>query len=127
MQHHNGPLPKEYSQYLQFKQLISPKFYLSIKQGDNCIFARGKAWLITNILSLAEDCRERLLLVESFPNATEFYTLPLQSTYLHIYKVGQPSDTIEVVNLNEITAKFVILPFKSKYVVIPLLHTFKLE
>jgi len=127
MQHHNGPLPMEYSQYLQFKQLISPEFYLSIKQGDNCIFARGKAWLITNILSLAEDCRERLLIVESFTNATEFYTQPLQSTDLHIYKVGQPSDNIEVVNLNEITAKCVILPCKSKYVVIPLLHTFKLE
>ena len=127
-EHHNGPLPRAYATYLQFEQLCLPKsFFLSLKQGNNCILARGKVGIIRNILSPSENSHERVLIVENFRNLNNFYTEPLPSSDLRIFQVGHLSGDIVAVNMNEVSCKCVLLPYRNSFVSVPLIHSFVLQ
>jgi len=123
-QHFNGPIPREYAGYLQFAQLLSPSnVFLSVKEGNNCVIVQDKVCTIQNILSPAEDSEERLLVVDPFSDATQFYSEPLLSSDLRIFRVKQPSGDIHVVNVSEIVGKCILLPYRNGHVAIPLIHT----
>ena len=127
-EHHKGPLPREYATYLQFEQLCLPKsFFLSLGQGNNCILARGKVGIIRNILSPNENSLERVLIVENFRNLNNFYTEPLPSSDLRIFQVGPLSGDIVSLNMNEVSCKCVLLPYRDSFVSVPLIHSFVLQ
>ena len=124
-EHHGGPLPREYATYLQFEQLCLPKsFRLSLKQGNNCILARGKVGIIRNILSPSEKSNERILIVENFRNLENFYTVPLPSSDLRIFQVCHLSGDMIAVNMEEVNCKCVLLPYRDGFVSVPLIHSF---
>ena len=128
VRHGAGPLPRAYVTYLQFEQLCLPKsFFLSLKQGNNCILARGKVGIIRNILSPSENSHERVLIVENFRNLNNFYTEPLPSSDLRIFQVGHLSGDIVAVNMNEVSCKCVLLPYRNSFVSVPLIHSFVLQ
>ena len=66
---------------------------------------------------------ERLIVVEPFLSAVDFYSEPLPSSDIRIFKVSRPSGNIQVLDVNEVTVKCVLLPYKSKHVAGSLLHT----
>lgn len=125
MQHNNGPKPRNYAGYMQFEQLDLPgSFFLSIKNGNNCILAKGGVCLIRNILSPGENSPDRVLLVEHFKDAKHFYSEPLNSSDLCVFQVNRLSGEIKPVLINEITCKCILLPYKNMFVAMPLVHSF---
>ena len=87
-QHHNGPLPMAYNAYLQYEQIcLANSFFLSIRQGNNCVLVEGQVRFIRNILSPCENSDVRVLLVENFKDIDNFFTEPLNSSDLCIFQV----------------------------------------
>ena len=124
-QHHNGPLPRVYGTYMQFEQLdVQKSFFLSTKQGNNCILVGDKIGIIRNILSPSEQSHERVLLFENFRNQNSFYEEPLQSSDIRIYQVGNLSGDIVAVNIKEVICKYILLPHRNNFVAVPLIHSF---
>ena len=124
-QHQNGPLPRVYSTYMQFEQLnLSKSYFLSVKQGNNCILAGDKVGIIRNILSPSENSHERILLVENFRNLDNFYTEPLLSSDIRIFRVGHLTGDIVAININEVSCKCVLLPYRNNFIAVPLIHCF---
>ena len=99
-------------------------FRLSLKQGNNCILARGKVGIIRNILSPSEKSNERILIVENFRNLENFYTEPLPSSDLRIFQVCHLSGDMIAVNMEEVNCKCVPLPYRDGFVSVPLIHSF---
>jgi len=123
-QHFNGPLPRDYARYLQFAQIWLPNsVFLSVQEGDNCVLVQGKVCIIQNILSPTEDSEEKLLLVEAFSDSTDFYSEPLQSSDLCIFRVSRLSGDIQAVNVSEIAGKCILFPYRNEHVAFPLIHT----
>lgn len=59
-------------------------------------------------------------------NKVDFFTLPIRSSNLHIYKVNisllkKPKQYL----LNGIVCKYVVVAYKESFVFVPLLHTFQ--
>ena len=50
------------------------------------------------------------------------FTDPLDSQDLHIYVVRKLSGIRKIVSLENLTSKYVILPFKNDFVVMPQMH-----
>ena len=127
-EHHNGHLPRADATYLQFEQLCLPKsFFLLLKQGNNCILARGKVVIIRNILSPSENSHERILIVENFRSLNNFHTEPVPSSDLRIFQVGHLSGDIVAVKMNEVSCKCVLLPYRNSFVSVPLIPSFVLQ
>lgn len=79
----------------------------------------GKVGLIRNILSPGDNTSEKMLIVEWFrghPN--NFFTEPVLSSDLKIFKVSQKQGDIAAIMLTEVTCKCVLVPFQDQYVVI---------
>ena len=65
-----------------------------------------------------------LCFVESFTEHSDFFTEPLNSSDLGILKVAKLCGSIESVLVSQIACKFVKIPYKEDFVIIPLLHQF---
>ena len=110
---------------MQFEQLdVQKLFFLSTRQGNNCILVGDKIGIIRNILSPSEQSHERVLLFENFRNQNSFYEEPLQSSDIRIYQVGNLSGDTVAVNIKEVICKYVLLPHRNNFVAVPLIHSF---
>lgn len=123
-QHRNGPVPHAYANYKQFEQMYSTNtVFFSVKDGNNCIFYRNCVGLIRNILSVSEDSLERVFIVENFRNMDNFFEEPLPSSDLHIFKLSRLSQETVAIHVNEVKSKCILLPYRNKFVSIPLIHS----
>lgn len=114
--HRRGPCPVEYITYMQFEQLSLPECYMSVNRGNNCILSRGKVGLVRNILSPGEDMPEKVLVVEWFRgNPESFYTDPLHSSDLRIFRISQLQGDIRTVSIKEVTSSNPILLIGVSY------------
>ena len=121
--HSRGPLPELFSIYLQYRQVTYNNLVLSTKNGDSCCQAGSKIGLIRNILC-DNSGLDVMLLVEPYKKSRIFFSKPLDSSIMNIYRVSEPCGHLIAVRLVYIKAKYVRLPFESDFVVIPLLHQF---
>lgn len=122
--HNNGPLPGYDDNFSQFKKVTYKKLLFSIDSGDNCVKVGLNIGLIKNIL-VRKDGGQVMILFESFGNISPFFTSPLSSSDLGVYKVSHPRGRLDIVPLSEIMCKYVMLPYKNDFfVVIPLIHQF---
>ena len=122
--HHNGPRLHEYVDYCQFQEILLPHYFLSVQQGNNCILCDDKVGLIRNILSPSEQSLERVFVVQWYRGILGcFYTEPLHSSDLRVFRVSRLHEDTASVKLENITCKCVLLPYKNDFVVVPLLHT----
>ena len=120
-QHLNGPLLQQHKQFLQYKELQLPSVFLSCNFGDNCILASDKIGLTRNILCEGEGC-DKHLLVEWFRDNEDFFTRPIKSSDLRIFKVRNLAESFSLVKVNESISKCVLMPHKHKLVAVPLIH-----
>ena len=99
--------------------MLSGMIFLSTSKKDNCAKVECNICLIKNILvSTTLDVK---VLIEYFSTVQPFFSYPLPSSNLDIHKVSQLSGIINCVSLTEVTKKYVRLPYKDCFVVIPLL------
>ena len=61
---------------------------------------------------------------ECFIEHSDFFTKPLNSSDLGILKVAKLCGNIESVLVLQIACKFVKIPYKEDFVIMPLLHQF---
>lgn len=121
-EHTMGPIPQLYCALKQYRSLQLRSFFISIKQGDNCILTTGgKACLVRNILSNGSAC---FIVVEEFSLSYNFFEYPLPSRQLNILQVEGLTGLYETVKIEEIAYKFVCLPSDSvgSFVLVPLIH-----
>lgn len=94
---------------------------MKICGGDNCVCYGGHVGLVKNIMS---DGTKILLLVQRFKKLEAAFCDPMISSDLGIYVPSDLSINYDVCLLNDVSAKYVLLPIKDgrKWVGIPLSH-----
>ena len=99
--------------------MLSGMIFLSTSKKDNYAKVGCNTCLIRNILvSTTLDVK---VLIEYFSTVQPFFSHPLPSSNLDIHKVSQLSGIINCVSLTEVTKKYVRLPYRNCFVVVPLL------
>ncbi|KAE8741816.1 hypothetical protein FOCC_FOCC012648 [Frankliniella occidentalis] len=106
----------------QFKRLQSKTLSLSVDfDGDNFVKIGNETAKILNImkgLSGTVYLVGRIML-----NKTEFFKYPCSSSEFDIFLVDNEFSELGVWQLAEVESKCAVMPYKSKFVSIPLLHT----
>ena len=92
---------------------------ISLKNPDNCVQIGKEVCLIKNILY--KEKKGVKLIYESFLHDPSYFLYPLSSLKLGIHKVSLLSNYLKVCSLEEITCKYLRLPYKEKFVEIPLI------
>ena len=115
-----GPMLHNYRCYRQIRQIKFNGLIFSIVPGDNCVKIGNVVGLIRNIVVKNDDVK---LFFESFRKRENFFEDPLQSSYVGIFYVSSLSGNLQDISLGEIDCKYVMLPYKFGYVVIPLITT----
>ena len=120
----NGPLFISYASCVQYKQCQMSKYFISITVGDNCFIVKGKMGLVRNIFQdhPPKKPTSGYIMFEGFSVVRSFFTIPISSDCLSIYYVEKPNGLYEVYELTNISTKFVLLPYKTGYVVLPQMH-----
>ena len=114
----------DHDNFSQFKNVTYKELQFSIDSGDNCVKVGLNIGLIKNIL-VRKDGGQVMILFESFTNISTFFTSPLSSSDLGVYKVSHLRGRLDIVPLSQIMCKYVMLPYKNDvFVVIPLIHQF---
>ena len=124
-QHFDGPLNIECVNVLQFKELKLEKFFLSVVDGNNCIFSTTHGpCLIKNIVRIEGVVH---LIVEIFEVVNDFFNYPMPSSKIHVYNVSKPSRNLALIPITDILHKCVCLPYTNSaiasFILIPLLHS----
>ena len=119
-EHALGPVPATVGNCIQFKEIyFNGCFYSSILNGDNCVIVNNLFYLIRNILAV-DNCREPVLVLERFSRTSAFFGYPLSSSQLGIVKASGLSGHLQTARISEVQRKCVLLPYKRKYVLLPL-------
>ena len=92
---------------------------MSTIHGDNCFEIGDKIAIVRNIL---KDNDNSYVLFEDFSVKQSFFQDPIDSASLSVYVVEPSNGPIKQVALSDIKTKYVILPYKNKFVVMPQLH-----
>lgn len=100
------------------KKLCTSKFTLSINRPDNFVAVGCNIYVIKSIYFFNGTYR---CTGTRFKYVNDYYTYPMQSSKLGIYYVKSVS-TPDTFLLSDITFKYVSLPYKDGFVVVPIVH-----
>ena len=120
-QHKNGPVPVGFENCKQFKQIYCNGYFYSVSRGNNCIKINNKIYLIKNILCV-DDIDSPLFVIECFSRKRDFFDYPLRSSQLDIFIGSTLTGRLETASVHEVQRKYVVLPYKSEFVFLPLCH-----
>lgn len=121
-EHARGPLIENVFGIKQFENIYLKKFQLSSSsESNNCCMLKDKNIInIKNIISYNDKVQ---IIGQKFRTLEDFYESPCKSSKLGIFLASNMGGPLELWELSEICEKYVKLPYKNKYVLIPLLHT----
>ncbi len=117
--HSDGPSFVSLNHCVQYKQCRTSKYFISVNLADSCFSVRGKIGLVRNIL---KDRSSVYVVFEWFTVMESFCTEPLDSACLLAFYVAKLSGVREIVLLDELENKYVMLPFKHGYAAMIQLH-----
>ena len=128
----NEDIPKIIQESIQTSAISEKRELLSIKykgfiiktgglggRDNNVLLQNSKAAIVSRIIS---DGRSTIIEVQTFKKMSPFFEKPCDSTSMNIFKVKKLNEKC-MLDINEIYCKVILLPHKSSYVVLPLLHT----
>ena len=118
--HLAGPLPKDYSTCIQYKECHGKDIFIACSEGDNCFEVNGTIVVVENILQSSQG--ETYFIIEEFDRTESFFHYPIDSLCLRIALVSKLSGRLGVVTASKLSKKMVLLPFKDKFVALPQLH-----
>lgn len=107
--------------YCQFKKLEVNNMILSTDCKNNIVARLNKIYKIQSILFMDGVYK---CVACPFKYLQDFYDHPIKSSKLGIY-FGKGEKERTIFNVSEITSKYLSLPFKDGFVLVPLLHTYK--
>ena len=119
--HEYGPIVfREQTECLQYQEITLNGIFYSTSTGNNCIKIKNDFVLIRNILKFHSDNRH-FIVYEKFLTIEPFFRYPANSLEcFDIAKVSKLSCQCKSATTDKIQKKYVILPYKSKFVCIPL-------
>ena len=125
-EHASGPLPIGIDIEKQFRDAYCGMF-LSIEKRDNCVLVSDKGQpmvaLVRNIIKDSTD--NASLVVQRFQSLKPFYSYPLESSMLGIFKVSSLSSSLETMSLQSSSSmrKCILVDNgESEAIVISLIH-----
>jgi hypothetical protein len=123
-EHNRGPVLAGYTGCLQYKQLKTTKWTISLTTGNDCVILKnGIPVLVKNIVKTKESFT--FLICVKFKVLLDAFSYPLASTKLSIFKAQHESNSLCAVPLTDVVTKCVYWPVNSdheNYIVMPLLH-----
>jgi predicted XRE-type DNA-binding protein len=119
-EHQSGVIPQGVGMCKQFKSAIVNGIRICTTAGDNCVTLGNDVILIKNILLSGSS--DTLLVYQKFTELTDFFTYPLPSSDIGIYKSSGLSHEVHCVNVTAVVKKNVMLPYMGDYVMFPLIH-----
>ncbi|XP_020294489.1 uncharacterized protein LOC109860053 [Pseudomyrmex gracilis] len=106
----------------QYKKICINKVVLKIGQKDSCFMTnKGVVVVLENIVQ--RDKNSIVLTGKKFNNQDDFYTFPLKSSCLGIFKVWNKNDLRENFQVENIFAKCWLMRHDNIFVAVPLVHT----
>jgi len=119
--HMAGPTTVAMSYCQQYKQYNGVRYVISVSEGDNCFEVDGKIGLVRNILKDNHSCIGYVVF-EEFSAVDSYFVDPLDSKQISIFFVSRLAGTTRVYPLADVNIKYVKLPFKDGFVVMPQMH-----
>ncbi len=116
--HISGPLIKSIATWEQYRRYNDGQTLISSSRGDDCFSVGGRILIVRNILSHSGTVK---VLCNFFETAKSFFTYPMDSC-LGILFVFNLSEDLQLLPVEELKTKMVLLPLKTGYVALPLLH-----
>ena len=105
---HNGPVPQENDQCLQFKKYESELFQFSINGSDNyCQTNDGSICQIENIIVIENVA---FFYVSKFDLTTDFFEKPIKSSLVGIYKCSKLNRVPHLICATNVVAKCYKMP-----------------
>lgn len=119
-EHTDGPVPECFSQQAhQFKVLAMDDVVVKLNERDSCVRIDNKLVLVQNIV---EDKGAVYLVGNEYKQVEHFFKYPIDSKELGIYVASNLSTNVKCFMIGKKLQKYVRLPFRNKFVVVPLLH-----
>ncbi|GAA6097846.1 uncharacterized protein LOC113076649 isoform X1 [Tachysurus ichikawai] len=120
-EHTNGPVPECFSQQArQFKVLAIDDIVVKLNERDSCVKIDNQLVLVQNIV---EDEGGVYLVGNEYKQVEHFFKYPIKISYeLGIYVVSNLSTNVRCFMTGKKLQKYVRLPFRNRFVVVPLLH-----
>ncbi|CAI6372951.1 unnamed protein product [Macrosiphum euphorbiae] len=121
-EYNNGILVNDTSDP-QYKEVIFTNFKLGLNLQDSC--CRLKCNSVIEIVNFAycHKLKEVVVIGHIYNNVYDFYTKPLSSSIIGINVVGSLNESYSYWPLSKVHQKLIRLPYKTEFLVIPLLHT----
>lgn len=123
LEHKDGPVPVTNGDLPQFKALFKNGFIVKTSKRDCCIKIGDEVVLIENFFV---DGGTEYVAGRQFVCKEPFFAYPFDSRELGIYKVSQLAKSLKFFVMEEHVQKYVRLPFQNGFVVVPLLHSYRL-
>lgn len=117
--HFSGPLINSIATWEQYRRYNDGQTLISSSRGDDCFSVGGRILIVRNILSHSGTVK---VLCNFFETAKSFFTYPMDSSCLGILFVFNLSEDLQLLPVEELKTKMVLLPLKTGYVALPLLH-----
>nr|XP_020471113.1 uncharacterized protein LOC109968894 [Monopterus albus] len=118
--HCDGPLPLHITwPVMQYKEVSLPHFCVKVFTGDNCICHDGVVGVVQNIIEFGGD---PYLVYNEFTSCASFFDYPINSGQLGVFQLTDLSQELKCIKMNDAVTKYVLLPFRNKFVGMPFLH-----
>ena len=114
-----GFVPQNFPFCSQFKELRMNDFSVNLTPRNNCLTINEEIVLVRNILSFESKIS---IVCQRFRDRTSFFSYPVKSDFLGIFQVWNLDSEFRIESVDNITPKNVILPYKQRFIVIPLIH-----
>jgi Domain of unknown function (DUF4218) len=120
-EHFDGPLCIGVNVRSQHRMLLTNKFCVKVACGDNCF--RLSSGLVIVVKNIIESTNDQIYVIYcSFEKVDNFFTYPCNSEDVEIFMVSSLAIQLSYCLLSEIKRKYVLFPYKTSFVAIPLLH-----
>lgn len=120
IEHHDGPL-LHLCTSPQYKKLCLPHFTINTRtESDKFVLLKnGK---IIEVINFAQRSNSMIVIGCEYQIKAEFFKKPLISSTLSIWIIEKRTFPLNIYNINDISRKVVMLPYKENFVCVPLLH-----
>jgi hypothetical protein len=115
-EHQSDQVPHFVGFCKQYKTVTVNGVHISIFSGNNCIALGPDIVLVRNILVKGSTI---LLVYQKFCEVSDFFSYPLQSSQVKIFRVSCLSSDLSVGLLSDLRYKYVLLPHQDSFVVFP--------
>ena len=112
-------MPQNFPFCSQFKELQMNYLIVNLTPRNNCLTINEEIVLVRNILSFESKIS---IVCQRFRDRTIFFSYPVKSDFLGIFQVWNLDSEFRIESVDNITSNNVILPYKQRFIVIPLIH-----